>query len=210
MRVKSKPAKKLFFNFLSPRRGARPRRPKEENTMATFFKGRTKFEAEFFFHEWNESYYILLDKAVAAKLLLFYEIVWETWNSPDEYGHRPCLSMDAKVDKCLIGVHWDDGELRLWNSSLHRDDKRVSYNTFMSAEEGHLGEIIDIIFDAIDYFCGIDDESILGRFAPEYVLKFIEGYLWWYIPNKARDVFEFTARDLIALGVKPGREPEDE
>lgn len=42
--------------------------------MATFYNRKNKFEANFYFNENNGSYYILLDKAVAAKLLLFYEI----------------------------------------------------------------------------------------------------------------------------------------
>ena len=101
--------------------------------MATFYRDNVKFEADFYRFEYNDTFYVLLDKRVAAKLLLFYEIFWETWNSPDEYGHRPCLSMDAKVDKCLIGVYWDEGydELRLWNSSP-KGVKRVSYNTFIN------------------------------------------------------------------------------
>lgn len=119
--------------------------------------------------------------------------------------------MDAKVDKCLIGVHWNCGELCLWNSSLHRDDKRVSYNTFMSAEYGHVGAVLDLIFDAIDYFSGIKDARILGRFAPEYVRKFIENFPGSYIPTPARDIFQFTANDLMEMGVvKPGKEPEEE
>lgn len=178
--------------------------------MATFYNRKNKFEANFYFNENNGSYYILLDKTVAAKLLLFYEIVWETYNFPDQYGFRQYLPMDAKVDKCLIGVHWDCGELCLWNSSLHRDDKRLSYNTFMSPEYGHLGAVLDVIFDAIDYFSGIKDARILGRFAPEYVRKFIETDSV-YIPDRDRDVFVSSANDLMEMGVvKPGKEPEEE
>lgn len=174
-----------------------------------FFEGRKRFEADFYFNEYNDTFYVSLDKAVAAKLLLFYEIFWETYNSPDQYGFRQCLSMNPEVDKCLIGVHWDDGELRLWNSSFYKSDRRVSYNTFMSAEYGHLGTVLDAIFDAIDYFSGIKDVRILGRFAPEYVRKFIETDRI-YIPDRDRDVFVFSANDLMEMGVvKPGKEPEN-
>lgn len=189
--------------------------------MATFFEGRKRFEADFYFNEHNDIFYVSLDKAVAAKLLLFYEIFWETYNFPDQYGFRQYLSMDPEVDKCLIGVHWENGELclwnshwdvdelRPWNSSFYRSDRRVSYNTFMSAEYGHLGTVLDVIFDAIDYFSGIKDARILGRFAPEYVRKFIETD-WLYIPDRDKDVFVFSANDLMEMGVvKPGKEPED-
>ncbi len=177
--------------------------------MATFFEGRKRFEADFYFNEYNDTFYVSLDKAVAAKLLLFYEIFWETYNSPDQYGFRQYLSMNPEVDKCLIGVHWDDGELRLWNSSFYKSDRRVSYNTFMSAEYGHLGTVLDVTFDAIDYFSGVKDARILGRFAPEYVRKFIETDRI-YIPDRDRDVFVFSANDLMEMGVvKPGKEPED-
>ena len=220
----SSPHKRFYFKAPVEGQG---RKAKGGDKMARFFENKMDFEANFYEFIYNDTLYIELDKRVAAKLLLYHEIFWETYQLPDIYGTRPYLSMDPTVDKCLIGVYMGEDIPMIWNASYSlKGMARVTYNTFAaenSAEEfcekynftglAHQCWVINEIFAAMDYFCGIDDEAILGRFAPEYVYKFIERHLGWYTPNKCRDLFELTARDLIDLGVvKPGRElePEDE
>lgn len=194
---------------MKPTRG-KAVRPKEEK-MATFFKTidsvEYSFTMEFFRSEYDNTYYIRIPKTVAAKLLLFEEIVGETYADPDRYGYRQYLSMSPERKYCILGVHYDkyDG-IQVWNSS-YRGEKRVLYNTFMAAEDGRLKEVIDEIFDAMDYFYGIEDARILGRFAPEYVMSFIQTGCW-YTPYKTRDIFELTPRELLKSGlVRPGYHP---